>query len=124
MTSLVTTSRTVGFIQRLLTTAWDSVVDNLARDPAQKAVPLEGYTFVGATYKVQISVLAEKILTLYDVMQVLASVYDQMDEKLGWGPAILYVYNQGVLVASGFIKDARQRANRSSWVIEAGRKSR
>ena len=127
MTNLVTSSQTVAGIQRLLISAWDSVVDNLARDPAQETVPLPtapnlSYNFVGSLYKVQISVLAEKILTLYDVLQVLASAYDQMDEKLGWGPAVLHVYNQGVLVASGFIKDGRQRQNRSSWAIEAGRK--
>ena len=105
----VVMARTGFVIRRLLTAAWDSVVDNLSRNPTKSMEPLpagvaNGYAFAAGNYYVEISVLVGKILTLNDVLQVLASTHDQMDEKLGWGSAVLNVYSAGVLVARGAIK--------------------
>ena len=60
---------------------------------------------------VEIYVLAGKILTFDDVKVVLASTYDQMNDTLGWGPAVLNIFNAGVLVARGAVKHYRARSN-------------
>ena len=97
-------------IQRLLTAAWDLVVDRIHHNSVEAMTPLPSgvntpsFEYIAYSFTVEIRVLAGEIVTLMDLLSVLASTYDQMDERLGFGTAFMSVYNGAQLVALGVIK--------------------
>ena len=93
----------------MLTRAWNWVVET---DPSHRLTPLRtglqaAFIFAFSGYSVEINVEPGESVFLTDLMQILASVHDQMSEGLGYGSAFLNVLNGDkgdATVAYGYIK--------------------
>ena len=92
----------------LLTQAWDWVVEYITLNPEDKPRLLSavecGFTFAYGGFEVSVRNLMETGgISLQDLLTVLASAHDQMDERLGFGTGILHIYNGAKMIATGLI---------------------
>ena len=97
-------------IQHVLTAAWDLVIENITHNRAQALEPLPagvhtpGFEFVSNNFAIEIQIMLGEVLTLTDLLSVLASAHDQMQERYGFGLAFLNIFNGKTMVAHGVIK--------------------
>ena len=96
----------------LLTQAWDWVVQNIHQHPERKTQVLSavGYAFAYqyGGYEIMIRNLVEVGgINLQDLLTVLASTHDQMDEGQGFGIGVLNIFNGARLIANGLVGRGR-----------------
>ena len=97
-------------VQRLLTAAWDLAVERITLnrakvlDPFPTAVNTPSFEYIAYNFAAETQVMFGEVVTLIDLLSVLTSVHDQMDERFGFGTAHLNVYNGAAMVAHGAVK--------------------
>ena len=101
------------FIPILLTMAWEWVVQTCHEHPDYRKQPLGtdgyGFSYEYEGYMVNVrNVVENGGLTVEDLLTVLANAHDQMEARLGFGTAVLHVFNGATLIGTGLI----QRGNR------------
>ena len=72
--------------------------------PLPSGVNTPSFEYMAYSFAVEIKVMAGEIVNLIDLLSVLASTHDQMDERFGFGTAFMNVYNGARMVAHGVIR--------------------